>query len=148
METDRERRLFEARKSYRFSNSRYTTVDADGGVQELVETERSSTEVVHMECKETGEFAHRETSEYEQLETFNGQAVAENRGNEEYYHLKSAEDEVEFMESNNMPNRAGAPGDAPPGTPGGTLCGNQPLVWVVLTKLENSLARSNRSRFG
>ena len=28
------------------------------------------------------------------------------------------------------------------------LCGNQPLVWVVLTKLENSLARSNRSRFG
>ena len=98
----------------------YTTVDVSGAVQELVETERSSTEVVHMECKETGEFAHRETSEYEQLETFNGQAVAENRGNEEYYHLKSAEDEVEFMESNNMPNRAGAPGDAPPGTPGGT----------------------------
>jgi len=28
------------------------------------------------------------------------------------------------------------------------LCGIQPLVWVVLTKLENSLARSNRSRFG
>ena len=24
----------------------------------------------------------------------------------------------------------------------------EPLVWVVLTKLENSLARSNRSRFG
>jgi len=31
---------------------------------------------------------------------------------------------------------------------GQMLCGNQPLVWVVLTKLENSLARSNRSRFG
>ena len=29
-----------------------------------------------------------------------------------------------------------------------SLCRNQPLVWVVLTKLENSLARSNRSRFG
>ena len=28
------------------------------------------------------------------------------------------------------------------------LCGNQPPVWVVLTKLQNSLARSNRSRFG
>ena len=28
------------------------------------------------------------------------------------------------------------------------LCGIQPLVWVVLTKLQNSLARSNRSRFG
>jgi len=33
-------------------------------------------------------------------------------------------------------------------TKGAWLCGNQPLVWVVLTKLENSLARSNRSRFG
>ena len=27
------------------------------------------------------------------------------------------------------------------------LCGNQPLVWGVLTKLQNSLSRSNRSRF-
>ena len=32
--------------------------------------------------------------------------------------------------------------------PGPLLCRNQPLVWVVLTKLENSLARSNQSRFG
>jgi glutamate-1-semialdehyde 2,1-aminomutase len=31
---------------------------------------------------------------------------------------------------------------------GVVLCGIQPLVWVVLTKLENSLARSNRRRFG
>ena len=28
------------------------------------------------------------------------------------------------------------------------LCRIQPLVWVVLTKLENSRARSHRSRFG
>ena len=28
------------------------------------------------------------------------------------------------------------------------LCRNQPLVWGVPTKLENSLARSNQSRFG
>ena len=28
------------------------------------------------------------------------------------------------------------------------LCGNQPLVWGVLTKLQNSLSQSNRSRFG
>ena len=34
------------------------------------------------------------------------------------------------------------------GEAGDGLCGIQPLVWVVLTKLENSLARSNRSRFG
>ncbi|KAK7233968.1 5'-nucleotidase [Aureococcus anophagefferens] len=31
---------------------------------------------------------------------------------------------------------------------GSGLCRKQPLVWVVLTKLENSLARSNQSRFG
>jgi len=31
---------------------------------------------------------------------------------------------------------------------GADLCGNQPLVWVVLTKLRNSLARSHRRRFG
>ena len=29
-----------------------------------------------------------------------------------------------------------------------SACRIQPLVWVVLTKLQNSLARSNRSRFG
>jgi len=31
---------------------------------------------------------------------------------------------------------------------GAKLCGNQPLDWVVLTKLQTSRARSNRSRFG
>jgi hypothetical protein len=39
--------------------------------QELVERETTQSEVLHMECKETGEFAHRETTQYEQLETFN-----------------------------------------------------------------------------
>ena len=34
------------------------------------------------------------------------------------------------------------------GEPGRGLCGNQPLVGDVPTKLQNSLARSNRSRFG
>ena len=31
---------------------------------------------------------------------------------------------------------------------GRRLCGNQPVSWDVGAKLENSLARSNRSRFG
>jgi hypothetical protein len=31
---------------------------------------------------------------------------------------------------------------------GPDLCGNQPLVWGVPTKLQNSLSRSNQSRFG
>jgi len=78
----------------------YTTVDADGMVQELVESERSQNEIVHLECKETGEFAHRESSEYEQCETFNSEIVAAERGNEEYLHLKSRDDEYEHLESN------------------------------------------------
>ena len=36
-----------------------------------MEKETSETEVLHMECRETGEFVHRETTMYEQKETFN-----------------------------------------------------------------------------
>lgn len=42
-------------------------------MQELVEKECTETEVLHMECRETGEFAHRETTKYEQQETFNNE---------------------------------------------------------------------------
>lgn len=42
-------------------------------VQELFETEKSQTEVLHMECKRTGEFAHSESTHYESGETFNGE---------------------------------------------------------------------------
>lgn len=42
-------------------------------VQELVEKESTQTEVLHMECRETGEFAHRETTDYEQYETYNNE---------------------------------------------------------------------------
>jgi len=83
---------------------RYTTVDPSGVSQELVEREKNQTEVVHMECKETGEFAHRETTEYEVEETFNNEVVSEEKGEEEYVHLKSKEDEFEYVESN-MPRK-------------------------------------------
>ena len=62
----------------------YTTIDASGVLQELVEKETTQTEVLHMECRETGEFAHRETTQYEQLETFNDEVVNEESGKEEY----------------------------------------------------------------
>ena len=82
----------------------YITIDSDGIKQELVEKETSQTEVLHMECRETGEFAHRETTQYEQLETFNNEVVVEEHGTEEYVHLKSLDDEVEYMKSN-MPKK-------------------------------------------
>mmetsp|Transcript_21437 Transcript_21437/g.31058 ORF Transcript_21437/g.31058 Transcript_21437/m.31058 type:complete len:520 (+) Transcript_21437:166-1725(+) len=91
----------------------YTTVDAEGVQQELVEREMQQTEVLHMECRETGEFAHRETTDYEQLETFNNEVVTEICGNEEYVHLKSKEDEFEYMESN-MPKKEAPPTEEEP----------------------------------
>jgi hypothetical protein len=87
----------------------YTTVDASGQLQELVEKETSETEVLHMESRDTGEFAHRETTVYKQLETFNDEVVSEQTGAEEYVHLKSENDEFEHVESN-MPNKKGAAG--------------------------------------
>jgi hypothetical protein len=56
-------------------------------------------------------FRHRESSQYEQLETFNGEIVAQEVGNEEYLHLKSKDDEYEHLESN-MPKKP-----APPSSP-------------------------------
>jgi hypothetical protein len=82
----------------------YTTVDADGVTQELIESERSQNEIVHLECKETGEFAHREYQQFEQLETFNNEIVAHETGNEVYVHMKSKDDEYEHLESN-MPTK-------------------------------------------
>ena len=41
--------------------------------QYRVEKETTQTEILHMESRETGEFAHRETTDYEQLETFNAE---------------------------------------------------------------------------
>jgi hypothetical protein len=81
----------------------YTTVDEDGSLQELVEKETTQTEILHMECRETGEFAHRELTQYEQVEMFNDEVVNTVRGNEEYVHLKSLEDEFHYMDSNMPP---------------------------------------------
>merc|ERR1711871_1664536 len=78
----------------------YTTVDVDGVTQELMEKETTQTEILHMECKETGEFAHRETTNHELLEKFNDEIVTHDTGKEEYVHLKSVDDEIEYMDSN------------------------------------------------
>jgi len=72
----------------------YTTIDDDGVLQELIEKETSQTEVLHMESRDTGVFAHRETTLYDQTETFNSQVVCEAHGVEEYVHMRSEDDEV------------------------------------------------------
>jgi len=87
----------------------YTTIDDDGVLQELIEKETSQTEVLHMESRDTGVFAHRETTLYDQTETFNSQVVAETHGVEEYVHMRSEDDEYEYMDSN-MPEGKGRNG--------------------------------------
>ena len=89
----------------------YTTVDENGVTQVLLESETQRTEVEHMECKDTGEFAHRELTTFEQKEVFNGEDVLENRGFEEYIHLKSLTDEIEVMDGSGQ--RARDPMPAP-----------------------------------
>lgn len=104
----------------------YTTIDGEGRKQTLTEREKNVTSIVHMECKETGEFAHREVTEYETAETFNGEIVSSESGTEQYVHLRSLEDEYEHMEStlperakqNNTSSGGAAPDD------GGTICGD------------------------
>ena len=71
-----------------------------------------------MECRETGEFAHRETTLYEQLEKFNDEVVNEESGKEEYVHLKSMEDEIEYMDSTMPRGRGKGPADVDGGEEG------------------------------
>lgn len=72
-----------------------------------------------MECRETGEFAHRETTQYEQMESFNEEVVAEVRGAEEYVHLKSLDDEFHYMESTMPPKKGESAADTSEAHEGG-----------------------------
>lgn len=52
-----------------------------------------------MECRETGEFAHRELTRFEQVESFNDEVVGEVEWADEYVHLKSKLDEFHYVDS-------------------------------------------------
>jgi terminal uridylyltransferase len=103
----------------------YTKVDQNGVVQNLVESEKSQTEVVHIESKD-GYFAHKEQTQFEQSEKFNSEVVMHEMGTEQFIHMKSKDDEFSHFESN-MPPREGAEegdpngpgGEGPPGDPNG-----------------------------
>ena len=95
----------------------YITIDEDGERQELFESEVHQTEILHMESRITGEFAHRETTLYDSRELFNQEVVNEERGEEEYVHMKSLDDEYEFLEST-LPKKAQKDGPGDPGYQG------------------------------
>jgi hypothetical protein len=103
----------------------YTKVDDDGVMQMLVESEKSQTEVLHMESKD-GEFAHRETTEFEQFEKFNEELVMHQTGTERFVHLKSHEDEFSHFESS-MPEPGEGQAEAEQGPPP-PMAGDHPSV--------------------
>lgn len=76
----------------------YTKIDDQGRAQRLVEKERHQTEVIHMESL-SGEFAHREITQFEQTEHLNDEMVHLDQGREEFLHLKSQHDEVSRFDS-------------------------------------------------
>ena len=53
---------------------RHINID-DGVRRELIETETSQNEVVHLETKDFGEFSHREYTQQEQTEELDGEIV-------------------------------------------------------------------------
>jgi hypothetical protein len=78
---------------------KHTTIDKDGNINELITTDKSQNDVIHIESKVTGEFAHREYTQQEQTEELDKDLSSFVRATEEYIHLKSIEDEYEYLHS-------------------------------------------------
>ncbi|CAM9408341.1 unnamed protein product [Ectocarpus sp. 12 AP-2014] len=120
----------------------YTTLDEEGAVQELFETEKSQTEVLHMECKRTGEFAHRESTHYESGEAFNGEegvGARESSGRGEFKRTSSRRSPAEGgrqaksndsgdSRTSTCPLASGGGGDVVDGLQPGLECQNTSLV--------------------
>ena len=70
-----------------------------GKINELITTDKSQNDVIHIESKITGEFAHREYTQQEQTEILDEDMSSFVRATEEYIHLKSREDEYEYVHS-------------------------------------------------
>lgn len=140
----------------------YITVDDSGRQQELTEREVTRSEVTHMECKDTGEFAHRELTSFEQSELFNGDSVLENRGYEEYVHLRSLEDELEYVDGEGVvpprgqypepsPRRSNSPRpqSAPsPTNPSPSARFSEPVATPLSSPEEQSVPRVNSFKTG
>lgn len=87
----------------------YTKIDDQGRPQRLVEKERHQTKVIHMESL-TGEFAHREITQFEQTEHLNDEMVHFDSGREEFLHLKSQHDEISRFDTSTPSAGGGYPG--------------------------------------
>lgn len=83
---------------------KHVTVDKDGQINELITTDKSQNDIIHIESKISGEYAHREYTQQEQTEVMDNEMSTFIRATEEYIHLKSKEDEYEYLHSE-VPNQ-------------------------------------------
>jgi hypothetical protein len=83
------------------------TIDKDGNKSELITTDKSQNDIIHIESKITGDFAHREFTQQEQTEHLEEELSTFIRATEEYIHLKSKEDEYEYLHSEVPPQEDG-----------------------------------------
>jgi len=84
---------------------KHVTIEGDGTTHELVERDRTQNDIIHMECKTSGMFAHREYSQQEQTEELDNEVASFVRATEEYVHLKSNNDEYEHVHSDIPTNK-------------------------------------------
>ena len=84
---------------------KHITIDKEGNMTELITTDKSQNDIIHIESKITGEFAHREYTQQEQTEELDRDISTFVRATEEYIHLKSKEDEYEYLHSEVPPQQ-------------------------------------------
>jgi hypothetical protein len=82
---------------------KHLTFDENGSIHELIETDRSQNEVIHIESKIVDIFAHREYTQQEQTEEIDKEVATFIRATEEFIHLKNEDDEYEYVHSE-IPN--------------------------------------------
>ena len=77
----------------------HITYDNEGNIHEMIETDKSQNEVIHVEITDRNIFAHREYTQQEQTEEIDKEVTTFVRATEEFIHLKSENDEYEYVHS-------------------------------------------------
>ncbi len=85
---------------------KHVTINDEGNINELITTDKSQNDVIHIESKISGEYAHREFTQQEQTEQMDNEMSTFIRATEEYIHLKSKDDEYEYLHSEVPPQDA------------------------------------------
>jgi len=91
----------------------YVTIDEFGELHKVIDTDKTQKDIMHIECKSKGLFAHREYTQQEQTETADDDQDRVIRATMECIHFKSSDDEYEFVHSEIPPTSQTDDGDEP-----------------------------------